>query len=375
MPGIVRNPRPRSNETSAATPALRHVDVRPAFLHNPSVGMTETITVGQGGDTDRTENILRRGHSVLRREAEAILDADARLDNAFVKAVEMILDSTGRVGVTGMGKAGLIGNKIQATLASTGTLSYRIHPVEALHGDLGMIHADDVILALSKSGGSELAGLLPVLCGQGCRIILLTARLDSMCARHADVVLDIGQTPEACPLGLAPSSSGAAMLALGDALALTVMEVRRFTPEQYARNHPGGALGRLLMRAREVMRTGPNCPIVPEAATLEDCYRAILAAPKRAGAACVVDPAGRLVGIVTHGDFFRLLSRAEPLSALKVADVMTRNPKRVGEDEPAVEALRIMQQYAIDDLPVVDAADGATGLIDIQDLIARGFVT
>ncbi len=318
---------------------------------------------------------MLRAHAVLRAEAEAILDADRRLGEAFVHAVEMILDCQGRVGVTGIGKAGLIGNKIQATLASTGTLAYHLHPVEALHGDIGMIHGDDVIVALSKSGGSELVELLPVLKREGCGVILLTARLDSACAKHADVVLDIGQTEEACPLGLAPSSSAAAMLALGDALALTVMDCREFTPEQYARNHPGGALGRLLMKAGEVMRTGANCPIVRDTATLADCYQAILAAPKRAGAACVVDGEGGLVGIVTHGDFFRMLSRAEPLSGLKVVEVMTRNPKRVAAGEQAVEALRIMQHYAIDDLPVVDEQGRAAGLIDIQDLVARGFVT
>lgn len=323
---------------------------------------------------ERRERILMRGHAVLISESQAILDADRRLGDAFVNAVELILDCKGRVGVTGVGKAGLVGNKIQATLASTGTLSYRLHPVEALHGDIGMIHADDVIIALSKSGGSELVELMPLLKKVGCGVILLTARLDSPAARHADVVLDIGQTQEACPLGLAPSSSTAAMLALGDALALTVMELREFTPEEYARNHPGGALGRLLMRAGEVMRTGPNCPTVSETALLADCYKAILAAPKRAGAACVVDAGGRLIGIITHGDFFRLLGRAEPSANVCVATIMTRHPKRIRACEQAVEALRIMQQHAIDDLPVVDDDDRPVGLIDIQDLVARGFI-
>jgi len=157
------------------------------------------------------QRILARGHCVLRAEAEAVLDADRRLGESFIRAVRMILGCKGRVGVTGVGKAGLIGGKIQATLASTGTLSYPLHPVEALHGDIGMIHADDVILALSRSGGSELVELLPVLRNLGCKIILLTARTDSACARHSDVALDIGQTEEACPLGLAPSSSAAAI--------------------------------------------------------------------------------------------------------------------------------------------------------------------
>lgn len=328
----------------------------------------------RGVTPDRRARILDRGHAVLRAEAEAILDADGRLGDAFVQAVEIIAGCTGRVGVTGMGKAGLIGNKIQSTLASTGTLAYRFHPVEALHGDIGMIHADDVILALSKSGGSELVELLPLLGRQGCKIILLTANLKSPAARCADIVLDIGSTPEACPLGLAPSSSAAAMLALGDALALTVMECRDFQAENYARNHPGGALGRLLMKTEEVMRTGANCPTVGADATLGACWEAILAAPRRAGAACVVDADGGLVGIITHGDFFRMFQSPDRRPDIPVAGVMTHHPKSVRSDERAVEALRIMQRHAIDELPVVDARQRVVGMIDIQDLVARGFV-
>lgn len=328
-------------------------------------------------EAGRRARILARGHAIMGNEADAILDADARLGEAFVDAVELIMNCTGRIGVTGVGKAGLIGNKIQATLASTGTLAYRFHPVEALHGDIGMIHADDVVLTLSKSGGSELVELLPLLRRSGCKIILLTARLDSPAAEHADIVLDIGQTEEACPLGLAPSSSTAAMLALGDALALTVMECKDVQPEAYARNHPGGALGRLLMKAGEVMRTGADCPTVGESATLGDCWEAIQAAPRRAGAGCVVNTSGRLVGIVTQGDFFRMFmqpSRDREGAGIPVANVMTRSPKSIPRTERAVEALRIMQHFAIDELPVVDDDDRLIGMIDIQDLVARGFV-
>jgi len=226
-------------------------------------GPTGTVSAGE------REAILARGRAVLQAESTAIADARSRLGDAFVDAVEAILNCQGRVCVTGVGKAGLIGRKIQATLASTGTLSYSLHPVEALHGDLGMIHADDVVLALSKSGSSELVELLPRLKKLGCVIVLLTGRLDSPVARDADFVLDIGQTEEACPLGLAPSSSTAAMLALGDALALTVMELKAVRPEQYASYHPGGALGRFLMKTEEIMRTGPNCPRVVETAPVQ----------------------------------------------------------------------------------------------------------
>ena len=321
----------------------------------------------------RNQAILERGRAILKAESAAILDVLDRLDDAFAEAVLAIMDCKGRICVTGVGKAGLIGAKIQATLASTGTLSYSLHPVDALHGDLGMIHPDDVVLALSKSGSSELVQLLPRLRHLGCRVVLLTARRDSSAAGQADIVLDIGQTPEACPLGLAPSSSTAAMLALGDALALTVMGLREIQPEQYAGYHPGGALGRYLMRAKDVMRTGAESPSVPHDATLGRCYEAILAAPRRAGAASVVDGDGRLVGIVTHGDFFRLFNSPRRSLDSPVAEIMTRSPKHVLMDAHVHEALPIMRKHGVDELPVVDADHRLVGVIDIQDLLARGF--
>jgi len=317
--------------------------------------------------------LLARGRAVLAAESEAILDAQSRLGDSFTGAVQAVLNCKGRVCVTGMGKAGLIGNKIQATLASTGTLSYSLHPVDALHGDLGMIHGDDVVIALSKSGSSELIELLPRLKKLGCRVILLTSKPDSPAAKQADFVLDIGQTAEACPLGLAPSSSTAAMLALGDALALTVMEQRAVQPEQYASYHPGGALGRFLMTTGEIMRCGKDCPTVSLAATLGECYQAILAAPRRAGAAAIVDEKGKLAGIITHGDFFRLFQSTDRAADRPVAQIMTKSPKRVREDARVTEALALMRQYAIDELPVVDAGDRLAGMIDIQDLLSRGF--
>ena len=332
-----------------------------------------TSSPSPGPGADDTQAILVRGQAVLRAESDAILAASAKLDARFASAVRLVLQCKGRVCVTGVGKAGLIGAKLQATLASTGTYAYALHPVEALHGDLGMIHPDDVILGLSKSGSGELVELLPRLRALGCRVILLTARMDAPAARHADVVLDIGQVAEACPLGLAPSSSTAAMLALGDALALTVMELKDVQPEQYARYHPGGALGRYLMKAGELMRTGADCPTVGAQATLHACYEAILAAPRRAGAAAAVDEQGRLVGILTHGDFFRLFSKGhyDPHAAVEL--VMTRSPKHVAESARVVDALQLMHRYAIDELPVVDDAGRLVGIIDVQDVLARGF--
>ena len=210
---------------------------------------------------DDPQSILARGVAVVQREAQAVAAAAEQLDQAFVEAARLMVTCPQRVAVTGMGKAGLIGRKIQATLASTATPAYFLHPVEALHGDLGMIHPQDIVIALSRSGETqELIQLIPALKRLGCKVILLTAKPKSRCAGQSDLVLNIGDVPEACPLGLAPSSSTAAMLAVGDALALTVMELKGVKPEQYATYHPGGALGRSLMKVSEIMRTGLTAP-------------------------------------------------------------------------------------------------------------------
>lgn len=332
------------------------------------------VPSGASAPADLRERILRFGRSVLEREADAVLAARTLLDDSFVRAVRMILDGRGRVAVTGLGKAGLIGNKIQATLASTATPSYRLHPVEALHGDLGMICPDDVVIVLSRSGESEeLIQLVPSLKRIGCRTILLTTFPRSRLGELADVVLDIGSVPEACPLGLAPSSSTAAMLAMGDALALTVMELKDVQPEHYARYHPGGALGRSLIKVSQIMRTGDDCPTIGVDQPLREYCKVVRRAPQRAGAAAVVDTDGRLVGFFTHGDLFRLFEKADTLHDRPIAEVMTRNPKFVRATDRAADALLIMRQHRIDELPVVDEADRLVGLLDVQDLIRHGF--
>jgi len=319
--------------------------------------------------------ILALGRDVLDREGAAIAAARGNLGDGFVRAVEAVLACRGRVAVTGMGKAGLVGRKIQATLASTATPAYALHPGEAIHGDLGMIQADDLILALSNSGESEeLVRLLPIFRKIGCRIVLLTSRPKSRCAAMADIVLDIGDAPEACPLGLAPSSSTTAMLAVGDALALTVMKLRNVSPEEYARNHPGGALGRSLMRVHEVMRRGADCPRLTPDDPIDRYYDVCASAPRRAGAASIVDADGKLVGFFTDGDLRRLHRAGRPLD-IRMGEVMTKNPKFARENDLVAEALRIMQRYKIDELPAVDAEHRLTGLIDIQDLVATGFST
>jgi len=326
---------------------------------------------------ERHRRIREFGLSVLRKEMQAIEAAAEALADAVVNAVERIANCRGRVAVTGLGKAGLIGNKIQATLASTATPSYRLHPVEALHGDLGMICPDDVVLMLSRSGESEeLVRLAPALKRSGCDIILLTACLQSRLAGLSDIVIDIGNVAEACPLGLAPSSSTAAMLAVGDALALSVMELKNVQAEHYARFHPGGALGRSLMRVSQIMRTGDDCPRVGVNDALRAYYDAVLRAPRRAGAASVVDAAGRLVGFFTHGDLFRLTLSAGGFAGTAdrpVSDVMIRSPKRVRVDDRVADALALMRRHRIDELPVVDEEDRVAGLLDVQDLIAHGF--
>lgn len=320
------------------------------------------------------DGILRRGMDILEREAGAIKDARSRLGSSFVEAVRLILGCSGRIAVSGLGKAGNIGVKIQATLASTGTPAYVLHPVEALHGDLGMIRPQDVLLGLSKSGETqELVCLFPRISKIGCRVILLTARTQSKCAQLADVVIDIGDTPEACPLGMAPSSSTAAMLAVGDALALTVMEKKNIRPEQYAVFHPSGALGRSLMRVREIMRTGADCPTVRSENTLLDYHHVVQQAPRRAGAAVVVDDHGKLIGIVTHGDLSRLLGEPQHPAQRPVGEVMTRSPKTVRQNDFVADALRLMEAYRIDEVPVVDDRGRVAGMIDVQDLIAEGF--
>ncbi|MCP4592871.1 MAG: KpsF/GutQ family sugar-phosphate isomerase [bacterium] len=323
------------------------------------------------------EHVLGLGRGVLRKEEQAIAAAAARLDQAYVEAVRAILSCSGRVAVTGMGKAGDVGKKIQATLSSTATPAYCLHPVEALHGDLGMIQPQDVVIALSRSGTTqELVGLIPALKRIGCTTMLITADPASPCADLADIVLDIGDTPEACPLGLAPSSSTAAMMAMGDALALTVMELKNVQPEQYASYHPGGALGRSLMKVAEVMRTGTDCPVLGLEDTLTQYGEAVARAPRRAGAAAVVDSDGMLAGIFTHGDLFRLFRLApgavEPQQT-RIAEVMTKAPKRACDTDLVASALDTMRQHGIDELPVVDHQGRLVGMIDVQDLVAKGF--
>ncbi|MBI2922640.1 MAG: KpsF/GutQ family sugar-phosphate isomerase [Planctomycetes bacterium] len=310
---------------------------------------------------------------VLQTEADAIRSLIHRLDASFVEAVRLVLTCKGRVVVTGMGKAGLIGQKISATLASTGTPSLFLHPAEAYHGDLGRVTRDDLVLALSNSGETdEVSRLLPILKKFGTKIVALTATGASTLGRGADLVVQLGEIEEACPIGLAPSASTTALLALGDALALCAQKERGFTKEQYAFYHPGGELGRKLLKVSEVMRSGDKAPAIRADRTVGEAIAAITKA--RAGAIAIVDAAGRLEGIFTDGDLRRKMSVDADVLKKPIGQHMTRNPKTIGPDRLASEALCLLREKKIDEVPVVGADGIPVGMVDVQDLLDVGLV-
>jgi arabinose-5-phosphate isomerase len=316
---------------------------------------------------------LEKARNVLRTEARAILAVADRLGEEFGRAVSMILGCGGHLVVTGMGKAGLIGQKISATFASTGTPSIFLHPAEAYHGDLGRVLKEDLVLALSYSGETdELVQLLPSLRQIGARIIAMTSGEASTLGRNADLILALGKIEEACPLGLAPSATTAAMLALGDAMAFCVLEDRGFDKERFALYHPGGDLGRRLMKVSDVMRTGDRNPIVPEDTPLPEVIARISKA--RSGAVVVVGPSGRLAGIFTDGDFRRVMGRDPSLISSRIRDVMTRTPVTIAPDRLATEALKILREKKIDEIPVVNDRGEPLGMVDVQDLLEVGIV-
>ncbi len=322
------------------------------------------------------ETVLRtEGHAVLQL-ADAALAQTAALESACRLIHTRCGDGLpGRLVVTGVGKAGHIARKLAATFASTGTPSLFLHPAEGRHGDLGMVQTADVVLALSNSGSSEeIVALLPTLKHIGCRVLALTGKMDSVLGRHADITLTIGDVTEACPLGLAPSTSTTVMLALGDALALTVQRMRAFTPEQYARYHPGGALGRKLMTCAEAMRSGTRVPAVQPGTAVLTCLKAITSA--RAGSVLVVDQEKRLLGIFTDGDLRRALAAQADAGAVLAAPVETHATmpcRSVRGDDLVQTALRLYAEKKINELPVVDSEGRLLGLLDVQDLVDRGF--
>lgn len=305
---------------------------------------------------------------VLEIEAKAITDLIARLDERFARATEIILACHGRVVVSGMGKSGHIARKIASTLASTGTPAFFVHPAEASHGDLGMVTREDALIALSNSGESaELLAIVPVLKRQGAKLIAMTGNEASSLAREADVHLYAGAAKEACPLNLAPTASTTAALALGDALAVALMQARGFTRDEFARSHPGGALGRkLLTRVRDVMRSGDSAARIADDATT---MQAVVEMSRgRMGMTAVLDQQGRVTGIFTDGDLRRALEKGLDLHATRVAAAMTRNPRTIGPDKLAAEAVEIMERNKVNQLLVVDRDRQLLGALNMHDL-------
>jgi arabinose-5-phosphate isomerase len=315
------------------------------------------------------ERAVAMARHTVQTEARALHALAERLGPDFARAVQAVLACRGRVVVMGMGKSGHVGRKIAATLASTGTPAFFVHPAEASHGDLGMVQAGDVVLAISNSGESdELAAILPAMRRLGVTLLAMTGKPESTLARHADLVISSAVDEEACPLNLAPTASTTAQMALGDALAVALLDARGFREEDFARSHPGGALGRkLLMHVRDLMRSGDAVPRVPPGVHLHALLREMTG--KGLGFAAVVDAAGAPLGIFTDGDLRRLIERGADLRDLRAEEVMHRGPRLVRDDALAVEAAAVMEQHRVTSVLVVDAAGALVGALNSNDLM------
>jgi len=315
---------------------------------------------------------LEKAKEVIQIEAKALSDLAKRLDGNFLKAVDLIVKCKGRVVVSGMGKTGIIGRKISATLSSTGTPSIWMHSAEAVHGDLGQVRKSDVLIIISHSGETEeTKRLLPLIKRIGIKSIAITGNLKSSLAEHSDVALDVSVKKEGCPLGLAPMASTTATLVIGDALAACLIVYKKFKKEDFAFFHPGGSLGRkLLLKVEDIMRKGENYPKVKETTMVKNVLLAITRA--RCGSACVINAKGEFSGIFTDGDLRRHIEKDSDLLSRKVVDVMTKGPLTISKDKLAAEAFQILQKKKIDELPVIDEKNRLVGLLDIQDLLKVG---
>ena len=320
------------------------------------------------------KDVLKRAKEVLDIEADAIRALKSHIGKEFKVALGLLLKAKGRVVVSGMGKTGIIAQKFSATLASTGTPSLFLHCAEAIHGDLGKVTSDDIVIVLSNSGqGEEIKQLVPLLKKIGSKIIALTGNKNSILAKYSDVVLDTSVKKEACPLGLAPTASTTAALAMADALAVCLLEQKGFKEKDFAFYHPGGLLGkRLLLKVEDIMRKGELNPVVAEDKKISEVLFKIT--KSRAGSASVINRTGKLSGIFTDGDLRRHLEVDPDLSKRMVRDVMTKNPTTVQPDMLAAEAMRILKEKKIDELPVVDKSGKPVGLLDVQDLLKAGLV-
>ncbi|MBU1090821.1 MAG: KpsF/GutQ family sugar-phosphate isomerase [Candidatus Omnitrophica bacterium] len=320
------------------------------------------------------KNVIKRAKEVLDIEAGAIKALKSRIGKDFVKTLDFILKTKGRVVVSGMGKTGIIAQKFSATLASTGTPSLFLHTAEAIHGDLGRVRRDDIVVIISNSGSNEeMKQLLPLLKKIGTKIIALTGNARSILAKYSDLVLDVSVKREACPLGLAPTASTTATLAMTDALAVCLLEEKGFKEKDFAFFHPGGSLGRrLFLKVEDLMRRGCDNPVVNEEKKVSQVLLKITQC--RAGSATVVDKKGRLKGIFTDGDLRRHLEADDNLTKRKIREVMTKNPTVVFKGMLAAEAMRILEDKKIDEVPVVDKNRRPVGLLDVQDLLKAGLV-
>jgi arabinose-5-phosphate isomerase len=317
---------------------------------------------------------LEHGKRVLDIEARAIASLVDRLDDRFTQAVEVLFVCSGKVVVSGMGKSGLIGQKIAATLASTGTPAFFLHPAEGIHGDLGMLARHDTVIALSNSGETEeVLKLLPFVKRLNIPVIALTGRIQSTLAKNSDVTLDVSVSEEACPMGLAPTASTTAMLAMGDALAIALLQKRGLSEEDFAQFHPGGALGRrLLLKVQDLMHHGDAVPRIQSHATVHDAILEMTT--KKLGMTTVLDEDGRLLGVITDGDLRRYLEKGLDLAAAQVRDLASRSPKTISPEALAARAVQIMEEFSITALVVVDERANVVGVLHLHDLLKSGIV-
>ena len=318
------------------------------------------------------EEIIEKGQRVVKIECNAIQSLIEKVDENFVKAVQLISNCKGRVIISGIGKSGIIARKIVSTMNSTGTPALFLHPSDAIHGDLGIIRKEDVVICISYSGAtSEIVRLIPIIKRLGVKIISMVGNTNSYLAENSDIVLNISVEEEACSLNLAPTSSSTATLVMGDALAVTLLEDKNFTKEDFAFFHPGGSLGkRLLMRIDEIMVKGEDIPIVNLDTSLKDTILTITR--KRLGATCVIDNNKKLAGIITDGDLRRLLQKTQDISALVAKDIMTKTPKVIKRNTLAASALEIMEKYNVTQLIIIDEENFPIGMTHIHDLVKSG---
>ncbi|MDF2954079.1 MAG: D-arabinose 5-phosphate isomerase GutQ [Thermodesulfobacterium sp.] len=316
--------------------------------------------------------LLKRAKEILKTEEEGLEEISKNLDSSFIKAVDLILNIKGRVVITGVGKSGIIGRKISATLSSTGTPSFFLHPVEALHGDLGMVTPEDILLAISYSGNTlEVCELASILKKRNIKIISFTGNLESRLAKLSDIVVNTKIPKEACPFNLAPTTSTTATLALGDALAICLFELKGLSSEDFRKNHPGGSLGeRLKVKVKEIMLTDEKIPVVSEGTLLEDAI--VEMDKKRLGCVLIINSLQILTGIITDGDLRRIFLKYKTYSNIKVEEVMTKNPKVIEENRLASEALEMMEKYLITVLPVINYDQKLVGILHLHDILGKG---